>query len=86
MIPEPEEQKKLKDKWAEFSKKAQSGELPQESVECVAVGILNVSNRESEFSSEDAVNIAMSDNIGFDSDWNKTESSWSFNTSRVGSS
>jgi hypothetical protein len=86
MIPERAEQEKLKDKWAEFSKKAQSGELPQENVERVAVGILNASNHEGELSSQDAetmLNIAMAGNMSFDSEWESQDNSWSFSAPKV---
>ena len=56
LIPEAksEEQENLKAKWDEFSHKAQKGEIPADKVESVAVGILNASNLDENFSVEDA--------------------------------
>ena len=79
MIPKDNEQDRLKGKWAAFADMASKGELPQEKVERVAVGILNASNNGGKLSAEDAevmLNLAMNDGESDDTTWAWEESAW----------
>ena len=62
MVPDDSNAQSVADSWQDFSAKALKGEVPQEKVREIAVSIMNASNADEAWTSEDAkviLNLAM---------------------------